>query len=156
MEPTTQQQHWMQVQEIELVYRSSVKISERPFVTSSDEAYQILRHLWNPDILELQEEFKVLLLNRANRILGIYTASRGGITGTVVDIRLLLVAALKAGACSIMLAHNHPSGNLKPSNADIQLTRKIALAADLMDLKVLDHLIISTEGYYSFGDEGEL
>lgn len=156
MEPTTQQQHWMQVQEIELVYRSSVKISERPFVTSSDEAYQILRHLWNPDILELQEEFKVLLLNRANRILGIYTASRGGITGTVVDIRLLLAAALKAGACSIMLAHNHPSGNLKPSNADIQLTRKIASAADLMDLKVLDHLIVSTEGYYSFADEGEL
>lgn len=156
MEPTTQQQHWMQVQEIELVYRSSVKISERPLVTSSDEAYQILRHLWNSDILELQEEFKVLLLNRANRILGIYTASRGGITGTVVDIRLLLAAALKAGACSIMLAHNHPSGNLKPSNADIQLTRKIASAADLMDLKVLDHLIISREGYYSFGDEGEL
>lgn len=156
MEPTTQQQHWMQVQEIELVYRSSVKISERPFVTSSDEAYQILRHLWNPDILELQEEFKVLLLNRANRILGIYTASRGGITGTVVDIRLLLVATLKAGACSIMLAHNHPSGNLKPSSADIQLTRKIASAAALMDLKVLDHLIISTEGYYSFADEGEL
>lgn len=146
----------MQVQEIELVYRSSVKISERPHVTSSHEAYQILRQLWNPDILELQEEFKVLLLNRANRLLGIYTASRGGITGTVVDIRLLLAAALKAGACSIMLAHNHPSGNLKPSNADTQLTRKIASAAELMDLKVLDHLILSAEGYYSFADEGWL
>jgi DNA repair protein RadC len=104
----------------------------------------------------LQEEFKVLLLNRANKVIGLYNTSKGGVTGTVADPRLILAAALKSGACFVVLAHNHPSGNLKPSRADLDLTQKIAYAVKYIDVRVLDHLIVSPEGYYSFADEGML
>lgn len=96
------------------------------------------------------------LLNRAQRVLGIYELSTGGVTGTVADPKLVFIAALKANACNIILSHNHPSGNLKPSSADEQLTKKIATAGMYMDIKVADHVIITSEGYYSFADEGLL
>ncbi len=96
----------------------------------------------------------MLLLNRYNRILGIFEASSGGVAGTVVDPKIIFVAALKANACSIINSHNHPSGNLQPSGADQDITQKIKLAGQFLDIKLFDHIIISSEGYYSFADEG--
>lgn len=146
------------VSEIEIVYKKKIncKNSERPLMKSSSDAYEILLYYWNEDKIELLEEFKVLFLNRANRVLQIISISHGGISGTVADPRLILATALKVAACSIVLAHNHPSGNLKPSGADEELTQKIKCAAAYHDIKVLDHLIISNDGYYSFSDEGLL
>ena len=96
-------------------------------------------------------------LNGANRLLGIYEVSKGGITSTVVDIRLILSVALKSAATGIILAHNHPSGNLQPSIQDKDITKKIQEASKLLDLTLFDHLIvISDSAYYSFADEGQL
>ena len=146
------------VAEIEVVYRkkSSVRASERPQVTRSSDGFEILKHYWDEDKIDLVEEFKVLFLNRANRVLQFCSFSSGGLTGTVADPRLILAAALKLASCAIVLAHNHPSGNLKPSRADEQLTQKIKQAAAYHDITVMDHLIITSEGYYSFADEGLL
>ncbi|WP_317168263.1 JAB domain-containing protein [Pontibacter pamirensis] len=102
------------------------------------------------------EQFKVMLLNRANKVLGIYETSTGGVAGTVADPKLIFVAALKACASSIVLCHNHPSGNLKPSAADLQLTKKIKQGGELLDIAVLDHIILTSESYYSLADEGLL
>ena len=100
------------------------------------------------------EVFAVLFLNRANKIKHFEIISRGGITGTVADPRIILKKAIEEEATSIVLSHNHPSGNLKPSRADEELTQKIKQAASYFDIKVLDHIIVSDEGYYSFADEG--
>ncbi len=146
------------VSEIDIVYKRKVicKASERPLITSSSDGYKICLHYWNEDKIELLEEFKVLFLSRSNRVLQIFPISQGGITGTVADPRLILAGAIKVAACSMILVHNHPSGSLKPSRADEELTYKIKEAAKYFDIKVLDHLIISSEGYYSFADEGLL
>jgi DNA repair protein RadC len=101
-----------------------------------------------------QEVFAVVYLNRGNRILSLETISEGGLTGTVADPRIILKKALEQDATSLVLCHNHPSGNLTPSKADEQLTQKIKQAAALMDIAVLDHIIVSQEGYFSFADEG--
>lgn len=156
MEKTLQQTDWTQVAEIEIVYKTKVKPSNRPKITGSKDIYPLLLSIWDMNLIELQEQFIVLLLNRNNRVLGVYKASTGGITGTVADPRLILAAALKAGAASIILSHNHPSSSVAPSRADEQLTQKIKMAASYHDISVLDHIIITTEGYYSFADEGLL
>lgn len=102
------------------------------------------------------EVFAVLFLNRANKILHFEIVSSGGLTGTVADPRIILKKALETGATSIVLSHNHPSGSLKPSRADEELTQKIRQAATYLDIKVIDHIIVSDEGYFSFADEGLL
>jgi len=102
------------------------------------------------------EVFAVIYLNRANRINHFEIVSKGGITGTVADPRIILKKALEADAVSIVLCHNHPSGNLRPSRADQDMTEKIVVAAKYFDIKVMDHLIVSEQGYYSFADEGLL
>lgn len=147
---------WTRVAEVELVYKTKVKPSERPKINTVKECYELLKELWNENTIEMQEEFKVMLLNRSNKVIGIYEASVGGLTGTVADPRLILAAAIKSLAVSIILSHNHPSGNLKPSRADEELTQKIKLAAAYHDIRVMDHIIITSEGYYSFADEGLL
>jgi len=144
------------VSEIELVYRSKVKASQRPKIGSSREAYELLMQIWEGDKIDFIEQFKVLLLNRANKVLGSYNVSSGGITGTVADIRLIFAAAIKANAVAIILSHNHPSGNMTPSYADREMTSKIKAAGELMDIKILDHIIMHSEGFYSFADEGLL
>ncbi len=144
------------VAEVKLTYRSRVKPSERPQVTSSSDSYRILKETWDTGRLEFVEQFKVLLLNRANRVLGIYELSTGGVAGTVADPKLVFVAALKACASAIILCHNHPSGNTKPSAADLQLTRKMKQAGEVLDIAVLDHIILTSESYYSLADEGLL
>jgi DNA repair protein RadC len=156
MEEKTSTTDWTTINEVELVYISTMRPTERPQVKCSADAYQVFRSMWNPGTLELREEFKVLFLNRSNRALGVYTLSTGGITGTVADIRLLFSAALKASAVTLMIAHNHPSGSIQPSEADKMLTQKIAEAGKLLDMKLLDHLILTPEKYFSFADEGLL
>ena len=147
---------WTRVAEVELIYKTTVKPSQRPKINSVKDCYELLKELWNENTIEMQEEFKVMLLNRGNKVIGVYEASAGGLTGTVADPRLILAAALKSLAVSIILSHNHPSGNLKPSRADEELTQKIKCAAAYHDIKVMDHIIISSEGYYSFANEGLL
>jgi len=144
------------VAEVKLTYRSKVKPSERPQVTSSIDCHNLLRQTWDTGKLEFVEQFKVMLLNRANRVLGIYELSTGEVAGTVADPKLVFVAALKACASSIVLCHNHPSGNTKPSAADLALTKKMKQVGEVLDIAVLDHLILTSESYYSFADEGLL
>ena len=144
------------VAEVELVYKSKVKSSERIQISGSKDSYDVFSALWNDDELELREQFKAIYLNRANKIVGFYEVSSGGITATIADTRLILKAALDLLACSMLIAHNHPSGNLKPSKADEELTQKIKVAAEFHDIKLLDHIILSDQGYYSFADEGIL
>ena len=156
MEKKTLVEMMSQVAEVELVYRSKVKASDRPLISSSSDAYDILKNLWEEGKMDLVEQFKVLLLNRANRVLCLFNVSSGGITGTVADPRLIYAAALKVNAVSLILSHNHPSGSLKPSRQDEELTHKIKSAGCFLDIKVLDHVILSSEGYYSFADEGLL
>ncbi len=154
--PATVKTSFTSVAEVKLTYRSRVKPSERPQVTSSSDSYRILKETWDTGRLEFVEQFKVLLLNRANRVLGIYELSTGGVAGTVADPKLVFVAALKACASAIILCHNHPSGNTKPSAADLQLTKKMKQAGEVLDIAVLDHIILTSESYYSLADEGLL
>jgi DNA repair protein RadC len=142
------------VQELQLIYKSKYKPSDRPIITNAEDCYRVLLSTWNMGLMGFIEEFKILLLNRANRVIGCYEVSSGGICGTIVDARLIFAVAIKACAVSIILAHNHPSGNLTPSEADLKLTRKLIEAGKLLDIIVLDHILLSCEGYYSFGDEG--
>lgn len=126
---------------------------DKPKITSSNDAFEVMA----PLLSDLpHEEFWVLLLNRANKVLHKALISRGGITGTVADTRIIYKLAIDYLACSIILCHNHPSGNLTPSSQDFTLTRNLVAAGKTMDIPVLDHLIISDEGYYSFADEGTL
>lgn len=141
------------ISEIELKYKPSKKTENTTKIVSSDKAYKVFLEHWNGDTLELVEEFKILLLNRANEVLGIHNLSKGGITGTLVDLKLLFAVVLKSASSSIILAHNHPSGNLNPSEADKRLYDKIKNAANFLDISVLDNLIIAKNGYYSFADE---
>ncbi len=154
MEKLRKSDSLFQVSEIQVSYRPKFKASERPKVSTSEEVYHILFNHWDLDKIELQEQFKVLLLNRANRVIGIYEVSSGGMAGTLADPKLIFSAALKSCASGIILSHNHPSGNLKPSQADIGLTHKLKTAGSFLDIQVHDHIILTAEGYYSFADEG--
>jgi DNA repair protein RadC len=140
------------IAEVKLVYRTNVKASERPQIKTSKDAFDILMETWDMDSIEHIEEFKILLLTRSNKVLGIMDVSKGGISGTVTDVRIILQAAIKANASGIIACHNHPSGNLNPSQSDTKLTQKIKEAGNLMDIQLLDHLIITSEEYYSFAD----
>lgn len=144
----------MKVAEIQVTYKR--KGDEEVKITKSKDAYELLLSNWNKNILQYQEEVKVLLLNRANIVLGIYELSKGGTTGCIVDIKMILSVALKCNAQSIILIHNHPSGNLKPSKADTSITNKLKKASEIVDLVLLDHLIITKESFYSFADNNIL
>ena len=144
----------LNVSEIKVAYITSD--TPKVKIKSGEDAYNVLLESWNLDTIELQEEFKILLLNRANEVLGIYPSSRGGITGTVVDQRLIFAVALKCNATGIIMCHNHPSGKLLPSEADITLTKSIGKCADLLEINLLDHLIITKNGFYSFSNQGKL
>lgn len=145
------------VNEISIKYQGNFKIAQAPKITSSASATELLFEAWNRDQIGLQECFKIMLLNNANKVKGIYSVSTGGITGTMVDLRIVFAVILKSLTTAVILAHNHPSGTLKPSEADKRLTQKIRNAAELFDVKVLDHLILTPDGtYFSFADEGLL
>ena len=126
---------------------------EKPKISSSKSVFDVMQ----PIIGELQhEEFWIIFLNNANKIQLKTQMSKGGITGTLVDTRLIFKQALELAATGLILCHNHPSGTLKPSSSDKQLTNKIKKGGDVLDIKVLDHLIITEKEYYSFADEGIL
>lgn len=144
----------MTVAEIRLTYKSKVKASERPQINQSQDVHKLLLENWNFEIIEFIEEFKIMLLNRANRVLGIVNISQGGMAGTIADPKVIFAAALKSAASQIILIHNHPSGNLKPSQADISLTRKLKTGGELLDIAVLDHIILTKDSYLSLAEEG--
>lgn len=145
------------VNEIAISYSGSLKANLLPKVTCSQSAADLVYSQWNKETIELHETFKIMLLNNANKVKGIYEVSNGGITGTLVDVRILFAVLLKSLTTAVILLHNHPSGTLKPSEADKNLTEKIKKAGKLFDIKVLDHLILSPDGdYYSFADNGIL
>ncbi|MGB7786996.1 MAG: DNA repair protein RadC [Salinimicrobium sp.] len=126
---------------------------ERKKITSSSSVFELMQ----PEIGELpHEEFWIIYLNNYNKVIEKYPLSKGGITGTLVDVRLALKKALELGATSLILAHNHPSGNLQPSNSDKQLTQKLKTAGESLDIKILDHIIVTEKSYFSFADEGLL
>lgn len=139
--------------EIKVSYKTKVKFSEMRKIVSSKDAEEIFRNIWS-DAMELREEFYMLLLNRANRVLGWYRISEGGTAGTVVDPKLIFSIALKCHASGIMLCHSHPSGNTQPSQADLSLTKNLVAGGKLLEISVLDHLILTSENFFSFADEG--
>ena len=142
------------VGEVELIYKSTSK--SRNKIYGSEDAYKYLLPTYKEDTICYKEYFKVLFLNQANQVLGYTLISEGGITETSVDVRVILQAALLTNAVALVLAHNHPSGNLKPSRQDMEITKQVKEAARLMRITVLDHLILTDVGYYSFSDEGQL
>ena len=138
--------------EIELkLKRGEVKKMQ---IKTSVDCYKALKMFFDEDTIELTETFIAIYLNRSNNTIGWMKVSSGGITGTIVDQRIVLGTALKAAATAIILAHNHPSGNLQPSQSDIDLTTRMKAAATFMDITIIDHLIVTDENYYSFADEG--
>lgn len=146
-----------QLNEIKLRYSTKQKATDWIKISSSTQAAAALYEDWDKDHIATFETFKILLLNNSNQIKGVFQVSQGGITGTLVDVRLIFAVALKSLAVGMILTHNHPSGTLNPSEADKSITRKIKSAGDFLDIKVLDHIIISPSGkYFSFADEGIL
>lgn len=142
-----------EVAEVELRYRTNVHPNNRAQIKSSKDAYKILFDNWNKNTIEHIEEYKLLLMNRANRVLGMVSLSKGTTSGSIVDIKVILQYAIKANATSIIVAHNHPSGNLNPSEADKTIMKKIVAGCEAVEIKLLDHLIIVHEGgYFSFAD----
>lgn len=125
-------------------------------ISSSRDAYAQLKKMYDPDTINLQEEFIIMTMNRRNEVLSYYKLSKGGMTGTVVDTRMLFIAILLSGSTGVILSHNHPSGNLKPSPEDEGITRRIQEAGKLLDIHIHDHLILTDDGYYSFADNGKM
>ncbi len=112
--------------------------------------------IWNLNTIDFFEQFKILLLNQSNKVLGVYEVASGGISGASIDLRLVFAAALKANASSLIMIHNHPSGQILPSLADKLITQKAKEIGVILDIAVIDHLIITSESYYSFAEKGSL
>ena len=146
----------LQTGELTVSYELTEEWEKLPVITSSSDAYAFMYSFFPKESIALQEHFFVAYLNRANKVVGVYHSSMGGISATVADPRLILGTALKVAASSLILAHNHPSGTTKPSVQDIELTNKLIEGSKLLDLKVLDHLIVAPKegNYTSFADEG--
>ena len=146
-----------EVNEIKISYCEKLGIIDSKPLNSPSDVAKLLYQNWDKGTIGLHETFKVLLFNQGNRVKGVYQASTGGLTGTLVDLRLLFAVVLKSVSTSIIIAHNHPSGTNRASEADKKLTHKIKKAAELFDITVLDHLIILPNGkYFSFSENGIL
>jgi DNA repair protein RadC len=126
---------------------------ERVKITSSDVSANYIRQFYGDD-LEIFESFFILLLNRQNKTIGYAKISQGGVAGTVVDAKIIIKYIVDTFASAVILCHNHPSGNLNPSNQDLEITKKLAQAAKLVDSQVLDHIILTPDSFYSFADNG--
>ena len=145
------------VNEIRISYCEKIGVINSPTIHDSEHVAKLLYENWDKQTIGLHETFKVLLLNNANKVKGTFQASTGGLTGTLVDLRILFAVVLKTLSVGIILAHNHPSGKKDPREADIKLTEKIQKAAEFFDIRVLDHLIVLPDGgYFSFSDNGML
>ena len=136
---------------VKITYSAKIPACDRIKVRCSLDANQALRLIWPS--FEHREFFFIMLLSRSNQVLGFSQISMGGISGTVTDARIIFQTAIKANASGLVLAHNHPSGNLSPSEADVKITKKVKDAGMLLDIAVLDHLIITEEGYLSMADD---
>lgn len=140
--------------EITIKYRGALK-SELKTLRSSRDTYNVLKLMYDKSTFDWQEEMILICLSRANKVIGFYRVSKGGVSGTVCDPKVIFTIALNcAGTSNIILSHNHPSGNLIPSESDKRLTEKIMNAGKLLDITLLDHIIMTDESYYSFADEG--
>lgn len=146
----------LNVSEIKVKFRPKFKLSECPKVSNSKEAYTILMQVWDKGLMGFLEEFKVILLNNANKVLGVVDIAVGGKDYVPVDMKVIFSIALKASASKIILAHNHPSEKLEPSNQDKAITIKAVDAGKVLDIEVCDHLIVGAEKYYSLKDEAIL
>ena len=144
---------WQPLPEITIRYSNKVKMHQRPLANNSRDLWHLFRDNWDFHTLELYETFKVILLNSDSRALGIFTAGTGGLDAVVADRRIIFATALKAGAVAMACCHNHPSGELKPSEEDIELTEQLIEVATIHLIDFRDHLIISKYGYYSMSDE---
>ena len=143
------------IQEMEVVYLPTKLTSNDEAISNSRGAYHVLRQFFNPSTISYQEECIVLYLNHASKIIGAQKLSKGGINATIVDIRIILATALKSLSTAIIIAHNHPSGKLEPSDADKKITKRLSDACKLLDLALLDHIILAPENaYFSFADNG--
>jgi len=143
--------------EIKISYKNNGSKGNHLKINSARDANKIIMDSWDRDSIELYESFKVVFLNNGNIVKGICTFSIGGLTGTMVDIRLIFATALKSLSTAIILTHNHPSGVIIPSKADIQLTKRIVKAGNLLDIRVLDHIIVTPHGsFYSFANDGRI
>ncbi|AZA85443.1 DNA repair protein [Chryseobacterium shandongense] len=142
------------VNEIKLTYTR--KGNSEKIITSSRDAVKVFRQHFDSDEMDYRESFYALYLNQANKVLGIKKISECGIASTVVDVRIIMQAALLCNATSLILAHNHPSGNLKPSAEDLKVTENIKSASEFLNIKLLDHCILTSTHYISFADDGHL
>jgi DNA repair protein RadC len=142
------------IAEVQITYSSKVKASDRFRVTGSKDAAKAFRSIWPS--YEHIEFIYMLMLNRQYQVLGCHQISKGGMTGTVVDVRVVFQVALKSCATSIILGHNHPSGNLDPSDADKKITRQLSEAGNMLEIPVIDHLILTSDSFLSMADEGYL
>lgn len=142
------------VTEVELIYRSKVARCDRPKLTSSQQTYDLLMNAWDANKIELVEQFFILLLDRSLNCLGVSHISTGGVAVCAIDPKVIFATALKARASSMILAHNHPSGNMTPSEEDKRLTRRLSDGGKLLDIAIPDHLIVSPYSYFSFADNG--
>jgi DNA repair protein RadC len=134
--------------EVKLTYVTKTPASERIQIKNAEDAACLFFMVWDMATIEHLEEVKMILLNRSNRVLGLVHLSKGGLSGSVIDIRIIIQYAIKANAHAVILAHNHPSGNLEPSEADIQITNRVKGALSLVDMKLLDHLILNKDEEY--------
>jgi DNA repair protein RadC len=142
------------ITEVALIYRNKVKPTDRRQIKTAADAYKILLATWDMNKIELVEEFKIVLLDRRSACLGVSSIASGGVNQCAIDAKLIFATALKALACRMILAHNHPSGSLQPSQADIKLTEQLVMGGKILSIDVLDHLIVTPHGYTSFADEG--
>lgn len=141
------------VTEIEIVYKNPIQMEDRKKVQKPEEAFQLFRDSWDENKIDLVEQFKIMLLDQSCTCLGISLISTGGIAYCHADPRLIFAAAIKGKASQIILAHNHPSGNLTPSEEDKRLTNRLVEGGRILDIKVADHLILSRNGYCSISSE---
>jgi DNA repair protein RadC len=144
------------IPEFDIKLKTKMKPSELFTITNSADVAMVARQCFDADMIDWIESFVVVALNRHNKVLGFFKVSQGGVTGTVADPRVIFQFALLCNATGLVLAHNHPSGQVQPSSADIELTRKIVEAGKVLDVRVMDHVVVSSESYYSFADEGML
>ena len=146
------------VSDLQIKYAVKQKLSELPTVKSSADLVKVVRDNWKGMPIEFVEQFYLIGLNRANKVKFVQSISTGGVSGTVVDVKVVAVMLLQAMCSGCAIAHNHPSGNMTPSSADITLTKKVQQAMEILDIRIVDHVILSPEegGYYSFADEGRL
>ncbi len=144
------------VAEAKIIYANEVKSSDRVKINWSKDAAQLFRESWDDDTIDAFETFKAMYVNRANQVLGIVTISTGGIAYALADPAKIFCGAIKCLAAGIILCHNHPSGRLTPSQSDKELTERMTQVGEILGIKILDHLIITREGYRSMCDEEEL